>query len=161
MKGSKKIIDLLNKQLTLELTSMDQYLAHSKMYEDWGLAKLHEQLAHEYEEELEHAQKIIERILFLEGTPDTASRAPIKVGSNVKEMLENDLEAEVTVMTSLKDIIAVCEEERDYVTRQILEQLLDDTEMDHIYWLEQHLGLIDRIGIQNYIQSQMKSGSSE
>lgn len=162
MKGSKKIIDLLNKQLTLELTSMDQYLAHSKMYEDWGLAKLHEQLAHEYEEELEHAQKIIERILFLEGTPDTASRAPIKVGSNVKEMLENDLEAEVTVMTSLKDIIEVCEQERDYVTRQILEQLLDDTEMDHIYWLEQHLGLIDRIGIQNYIQSQMKSsGSSE
>jgi len=160
MKGNQKIIDLLNKQLTLELTSMDQYLAHSKMYEDWGLNKLHEQLAHEYEEELEHAQKIIERILFLEGTPDTASRAPIKVGSNVKEMLENDLEAEMTVMTSLRDIIAVCEAERDYVTREILETLLDDTEMDHIYWLEQHLGLIDKIGIQNYIQSQMKGGSS-
>jgi len=160
MKGNQKVIDLLNKQLTLELTSMDQYLAHSKMYEDWGLNKLHEQLAHEYEEELEHAQKIIERILFLEGTPDTASRAPIKVGSNVKEMLENDLEAEMTVMTSLRDIIAVCEAERDYVTREILETLLDDTEMDHIYWLEQHLGLIDKIGIQNYIQSQMKGGSS-
>jgi len=160
MKGNQKIIDLLNKQLTLELTSMDQYLAHSKMYEDWGLNKLHEQLAHEYEEELEHAQKIIERILFLEGTPDTASRAPIKVGANVKEMLENDLEAEMTVMTSLRDIIAVCEAERDYVTREILETLLDDTEMDHIYWLEQHLGLIDKIGIQNYIQSQMKGGSS-
>ncbi|MFC3151638.1 bacterioferritin [Litoribrevibacter euphylliae] len=160
MKGSQKVIDLLNKQLTLELTSMDQYLAHSKMYEDWGLKKLHEKLAHEYEEELEHAQKLIERILFLEGTPDTASREPIKVGSNVKEMLENDLEAEMTVMTSLRQIIAVCEEERDYITREILETLLDDTEMDHIYWLEQHLGLIDRIGIQNYIQSQMKGGSA-
>ncbi|GLQ31739.1 bacterioferritin [Litoribrevibacter albus] len=159
MKGSQKVIDLLNKQLTLELTSMDQYLAHSKMYEDWGLHKLHEKLAHEYEEELEHAQKLIERILFLEGTPDTASREPIKVGSNVKEMLENDLEAEMTVMTSLRQIIAVCEEERDYVSREILEGLLDDTEMDHIYWLEQHLGLIDKIGIQNYIQSQMKGGS--
>jgi bacterioferritin len=160
MKGNQKIIDLLNKQLTLELTSMDQYLAHSKIYEDWGLNKLHEQLAHEYEEELEHAQKLIERILFLEGIPDTASRQPIKVGSNVKEMLENDLEAEMTVMTSLKQIIAVCEEERDYVSRQILETLLDDTEMDHIYWIEQHLGLIDKIGIQNYIQSQMKGGSA-
>jgi bacterioferritin len=160
MKGNQKIIDLLNKQLTLELTSMDQYLAHSKMYEDWGLHKLHEKLAHEYEEELEHSQKLIERILFLEGTPDTASREPIKVGSNVKEMLENDLEAEMTVMNSLRSIIAVCEQERDYITREILETLLDDTEMDHIYWLEQHLGLIDKIGIQNYIQSQMKGGSA-
>ena len=158
MQGVKKVIDLLNQQLTLELTSMDQYLAHSKIYEDWGIERLHHQLAHEYEEELEHSQKIIERILFLEGTPDTASRKPIHVGSNVKEMLENDLAAEKVVAESLRNIIAVCEEERDYVTREMLEKLLDDTETDHIYWLEQHLGLIDRIGLQNYIQSQM-SGS--
>ncbi len=156
MQGVKRIIDLLNQQLTLELTSMDQYLAHSKIYEDWGIHKLHEQLAHEYEEELEHAQKLIERILFLEGTPDTASRKPIHVGSNVKEMLENDLAAERTVAESLRDIIEACEQERDYVTREILGTLLDDTETDHIFWLEQHLGLIDRIGLQNYIQSQMK-----
>ncbi|MGH1370821.1 MAG: bacterioferritin [Cellvibrionaceae bacterium] len=156
MQGVKRIIDLLNQQLTLELTSMDQYLAHSKIYEDWGINKLHEQLAHEYEEELEHSQKLIERILFLEGTPDTASRKPIHVGSNVKEMLENDLAAERTVAESLRDIIEACEQERDYVTRDILGTLLDDTETDHIYWLEQHLGLIDRIGLQNYIQSQMK-----
>jgi bacterioferritin len=156
MQGVKRIIDLLNQQLTLELTSMDQYLAHSKIYEDWGIHKLHEQLAHEYEEELEHSQKLIERILFLEGTPDTASRKPIHVGSNVKEMLENDLAAEHTVAESLRDIIEACEQERDYVTRDILGTLLDDTETDHIYWLEQHLGLIDRIGLQNYIQSQMK-----
>lgn len=156
MQGVKRIIDLLNQQLTLELTSMDQYLAHSKIYEDWGINKLHEQLAHEYEEELEHSQKLIERILFLEGAPDTASRKPIHVGSNVKEMLENDLAAERTVAESLRDIMEACEQERDYVTRDILGTLLDDTETDHIYWLEQHLGLIDRIGLQNYIQSQMK-----
>ena len=160
MKGVNKVIDLLNKQLTLELTSMDQYLAHSKLYEDWGIHKLHQQLAHEYEEELEHAQKLIERILFLEGTADTASRAAINVGSSVKEMLENDLAAEREVAESLRMIIGVCEAEKDYVSREILEKLLDDTETDHIYWLEQHLGLIDRIGLQNYIQSQMGSAAA-
>jgi bacterioferritin len=159
MQGSQKVIDLLNKQLTLELSSMDQYLAHSKLYEDWGINKLHQQLAHEYEEELEHAQKLIERILFLEGKPDTASRAIINVGSNVKEMLENDLAAERDVAESLRMIIGVCESEKDYVSREILEKLLDDTETDHIYWLEQHLGLVDRIGLQNYIQSQMGSAT--
>jgi len=161
MKGNSKVIDLLNKQLTLELTSMDQYLAHSKIYEDWGVNKLHEKLAHEYEEELEHARRLIERILFLEGKPDTASREPIMVGDNVEQMLKNDLAAENTVAASLRGIIEVCEQERDYVSREILESLLDDTEMDHIYWLEQHLGLIDKVGIANYIQSQMGSGAPD
>jgi len=134
---------------------MDQYLAHSKMYEDWGINKLHQKLAHEYEEELGHAQRLIERILFLEGTPDTASREPIMIGDDVEQMLKNDLAAENTVAASLRSIIEVCEQERDYVSREILEALLDDTEMDHIYWIEQHLGLIDKIGLANYIQSQM------
>lgn len=157
MKGNTKIIDLLNKQLTLELTSMDQYLAHSKRYEDWGINKLHDQLTHEHEEELDHAKRLIERILFLEGTPDTASREPLLIGDNVEQMLKNDLTAEYTVAESLRNIIEVCEQERDYVTREILEVLLSDTETDHIYWLEQHLGLIEKIGIFNYIQSQMNS----
>lgn len=155
MKGNKVIIDLLNKQLTLELTAIDQYLAHAKLYEDWGITKLHEQLNHELEEELDHSKALMERILFLEGSPDTASREPIQIGSDVKQMLENDLQAEYTVAASLRSIIAVCEVEKDYVTREILGKLLDDTETDHIYWIEQHLGLIDKIGIQNYIQSQM------
>jgi bacterioferritin len=155
MKGNTKVIDLLNKQLTLELTSMDQYLAHSKMYEDWGIHKLHEKLAHEYEEELGHAQRLIERILFLEGKPDTASREPLMIGDNIEQMLRNDLAAENTVAASLRNIIEVCEQERDYVSREILEALLNDTEMDHIYWLEQHLSLIDKVGLQNYVQSQM------
>lgn len=161
MKGNTKVIDLLNQQLTLELTSMDQYLAHSKMYEDWGINKLHEKLAHEYQEELGHAKRLIERILFLEGKPDTASRASLMIGNDVEQMLQNDLAAERTVAASLRSIIAVCELERDYVSRQILVDLLDDTEMDHIYWLEQHLNLIDKMGLQNYIQSQMGSDGSE
>ncbi|WP_439135480.1 bacterioferritin [Pseudomaricurvus sp.] len=160
MQGSKKVVDLLNQQLTLELTSMDQYLAHSKLYEDWGIHKLHQKLSHEYEEELDHSKHLIERILFLEGTPDTASRKAIHVGDNVKAMLENDLAAELEVAASLRKIIAVCEEEKDYVSREMLGKLLDDTEMDHIYWLEQHLGLIDKIGLQNYIQSQMTADAT-
>jgi bacterioferritin len=155
MKGNTTIIDLLNKQLTLELTSMDQYLAHAQIYDDWGIGKLHEKLTHEHGEELDHAKRLIERILFLEGRPDTASRETIHIGSNVKEMLENDLKAEYTVAESLRNIMGVCEIEKDYVTRDILTELLNDTETDHIYWLEQHLGLIEKIGLPNYIQAQM------
>jgi len=155
MKGNTTIIELLNKQLTLELTSMDQYLAHAQIYDDWGISKLHEKLTHEHGEELDHAKRLIERILFLEGQPDTASREAIHIGSNVKEMLENDLKAEYTVAGSLRNIMGVCEIEKDYVTRDILTELLNDTETDHIYWLEQHLGLIEKIGLPNYIQAQM------
>lgn len=160
MQGSQRIIDLLNKQLTKELTSIDQYLAHSKMYEDWGIEGLHAKLSHEIEEEQQHARDIMERILFLEGKPDTASREALMVGSNVQEMLENDLKAEQDVAESLRSIITACEEEKDYVTRELLEELLNDTEMDHIHWLEQHLGLIKLIGLPNYIQSQMSADES-
>jgi bacterioferritin len=155
MKNNQLVIDNLNKQLTLELTSMDQYLAHSKIYEDWDITKLSEKISHEHEEELDHAKKLSERILFLGGKPDTVSRAKVNIGSNVKEMLEFDLAAEYEVAESLRKIIAICEAEKDYVSRTILDELLVDTEMDHIYWLTQHLGLIEKIGLQNYIQSQM------
>ena len=157
MQGSKKIIELLNRQLTLELSSMDQYLHHAKLYEDWGIEALYHQLEHEHEEELGHAKSIIERINFLEGKADTASRVAIKIGASVEEILSYDLEAECTVAASLREIIGVCEQERDYVTRDMLLQLLEDTETDHIFWLEQALSLIDKIGIQNYIQSKMRT----
>lgn len=155
MKGNTKIIDILNKLLTNEMSAADQYFIHSRMYEDWGLKKLHERISHEQEEELEHASALVERILFLEGTPDVASRDPLKVGKDVPEMLKNDLQVEYEVGQALKDAIAVCEQEKDYQTREILEVLLRDTEEDHTYWLEQQLGLIDKIGLQNYLQSQM------
>lgn len=155
MKGNTKIIDILNKLLTNEMSAADQYFIHSRMYEDWGFKKLHERISHEQEEELEHASALIERILFLEGTPDVASRDPLRVGKDVPEMLTNDLQVEYEVGQALKDAIAICEQEKDYQTREILEVLLRDTEEDHTYWLEQQLSLINKIGIQNYLQSQM------
>ena len=130
MQGNQLIIEQLNKQLTLELTSMDQYLAHAKIYEDWGINKLHEKLLHEYEEELDHAKQLAKRILFLGGHADTVSREKVHIGSNVEEILTNDLDAERTVAESLRRIIAICEQEQDYISRKILEELLNDTETD-------------------------------
>lgn len=153
MKGNKKVIDRLNTLLTAELTAADQYLAHSRMFENWGYRKLHERVAHERLEELEHADKLIRRILFLDGTPDVASRDALNIGADVASMLKNDLAYEYAVVTALRDAMALCETERDYQTRAILGELLKDTEEDHAYWLEQQLRLIDAMGLQNYLQT--------
>ena len=156
MKGNETVIKHLNDLLAGELTAIDQYFIHSRMYEDWGYTKLYERLKHEQEEETEHATRLIQRILFLEGTPDLSKRVPeINVGKSVPKMLKNDLKLEYAVVKHLRDVIAVCEDEQDYETREILEGLLTDTEEDHTYWLEQQLGLIDNIGLKNYLQSQM------
>lgn len=155
MKGDDKIIELLNSLLAGELAARDQYFIHSRMYDDWGLAKLHERLNHEMEEEVEHASRLIERILFLEGTPNMEGNVPLKVGKDVPEMLRNDLETEIHVASALKEAIAACESANDYQTREILEVLLADTEEDHAYWLEKQLGLIEKVGLKNYLQSQM------
>ena len=125
------------------------------MYEDWGLDKLFERIKHESEEELEHATALVQRILFLEGSPDVASREKLNIGTDVPSMLKSDLEVEYDVGNRLKTGIALCESEKDYQTREILEKLLKDTEEDHTYWLEQQLGLIDKTGIENYLQKQM------
>lgn len=154
MKGNTKIIDSLNGLLALELTAMDQYFIHSEMYADWGLGKLFARISHEFEDEKQHAKALIERMLFLEGTPDMVGRIPLRVGSTVPEMLENDLKVEYEVQAKLVKAIKLCEQEGDYVTRSILEKLLDDTEVDHAWWLEKQLGLIKKIGLPNYIQSQ-------
>lgn len=154
MKGSAKVIAELQKLLANELTAIDQYFIHSRMYEDWGYTKLYERLDHETEEEKEHADKIIRRMLFLEATPDLSQRDGLRVGADVTAMLQNDLQLEYDVAAALKQAIAVCEQERDFQTREILEVLLQDTEEDHAYWLEQQLGLIDKLGMQNYLQSQ-------
>ena len=155
MKGNDRVIDAMNGLLAAELAAMDQYFVHAQMYADWGLTKLHERLAHEFEDEKGHATALIDRILFLEGTPDLSTREGLNVGKDVPAMLKNDLALEYAVTGSLKDAIKLCEKERDYHTREILEKLLEDTEMDHAYWLEQQLGLIDKMGLENYIQSQM------
>ena len=155
MKGNKKIIDTLNQLLAGELTSMDQYFTHSRMYEDWGLSKLYERINHEMDDEKQHADLLIKRILFLQGVPAVGNRSPLKIGKDVREMLKNDLELEYSVITALREAITACEQEKDYQTREILETMLADTEEDHTYWLEQQLGLIEKIGIENYLQSQM------
>lgn len=155
MKGSAAVIAELNKLLASELAAMDQYFIHSCMYDDWGFSKLHERIAHEFDDEKEHATLLIERILFLEGRPDMVTRDPINVGTDVPSMLQSDLDIEYGVTVALKEAIRLCESEKDYQTREILEKLLEDTEEDHAYWLEKQLGLIGRVGIQNYLQSQM------
>lgn len=155
MKGNQRVIDALNNLLALELAAMDQYFIHSRMYDDWGLHKLFERIDHEFDDEKGHAAALIERMLFLEGTPDMTKRDGFKVGTDVPSMLESDLRVEYEVAQRLKDTIKLCEDEQDYQSREILEKLLEDTEVDHAYWLEKQLGLIDKIGLPNYLQSQM------
>ncbi|MDO6565857.1 bacterioferritin [Alteromonas sp. 1_MG-2023] len=155
MKGNTTIINGLNELLSYELAAMDQYFIHSQMYSDWGLTKLFERIDHEFDDERGHATKLIERMLFLEGTPDMVTRTGFKVGTDVPEMLESDLRVEYEVDAKLKEVIALCESEKDYVTRDMLVVLLDDTETDHAHWLEQQLGLVKRLGLANYLQSQM------
>ena len=130
MKGSPKVIELLNTLLAGELTAMDQYFIHSRMYEDWGLTRLYNRIAHEMQDETEHADQMIKRILFLEGMPDLTHREPLHVGHTVKEMLQNDLDLEYAVVKNLRDGIALCEAEKDYETRKMLKQQLEDTELD-------------------------------
>lgn len=155
MKGNQQVIAALNELLANELAAMDQYFIHSRMYHDWGLHKLFERIDHEFDDEKGHASKLIERILFLEGTPDLSKRDAIHVGQDVPAMLQNDLNVEYTVAKLLKSTMALCEQQQDYVSRNMLQQLLDDTENDHAHWLEQQLRLIKMLGLENYLQSQM------
>ena len=155
MIGNKEILDRMQNLLNYEISARDQYLAHSRMYQDWGLNKLYAQMQHEMEEEQTHIDAIMNRMLFLGRTPDLTQKEPPTVGSNPREMLQNDLDAEVEVAELLRSTMHLCEKEQDFETRDILQKLLHDTEMDHIYWLEQQLGLIDKMGIQNYLQLQI------
>ncbi|WP_218353757.1 bacterioferritin [Alteromonas lipotrueiana] len=155
MKGNQTIISGLNALLAYELAAMDQYFIHSQMYQDWGLNKLYERIDHEFDDERGHATKLIERMLFLEGKPDMQTRTGLKIGDDVQAMLESDLRVEYEVDAKLREVIALCEQESDYVTRDMLIELLDDTEMDHARWLEQQLNLIKLLGLSNYLQAQM------
>lgn len=159
MKGDKKIIDILNSLLTGELTAVDQYLIHGEMYADMGLTQLAEKSIHESDHERQHARALIQRILFLEGKPDLSKREALKIGKTVPEMLKADLAVEYKVDDDLKKAIAACEKAQDYVSRDMLSVQLEDTEMDHAYFLEKQLKLIELVGLQNYLQSQMASGN--
>ena len=158
MQGDPKIIDILNELLAGELTAVDQYLIHGEMYADMGFVQLAEKSLHESEHERLHARALIQRILFLQGKPNLAKRAALNIGRTVPDMLQADLDVEYKVAGDLKAAMAACERARDYVSRDMLGVQLEDTEMDHAYFLEKQLKLIGLAGLQNYQQSQMKSG---
>ncbi len=160
MKGDKKIIDILNDLLAGELTAVDQYLIHGEMYVDMGFGELAAKALHESEHERQHARALIQRILFLEGKPDLGQRNGLKIGKTVPEMLKSDLNVEYKVVGDLKKAIAACEKSQDYVSRDMLAVQLEDTEMDHAYYLEKQIRLIELVGLQNYQQSRMGSGTA-
>ena len=156
MKGNPAVVEYLKQLLRGELAARDQYFLHSRQYEDMGLMSLYERINHEMQEETEHADALLRRILFLEGEPDM-SPTPFTPGKTLEEMLQRDLEVEYAVRKHLADGIALCETHGDYVSRDILLKQLQDTEEDHAWWLEQQLSLIKRIGIQNYEVSKLKA----
>ena len=155
MKGVPQVVNALNGLLAGELMAADQYLAHGEIYSDFGLVRLAEHTLHESDHEREHARAIIQRILFLEGEPDVASRLPMTIGKSVEEMLKNDLQIEYQVAGHLKKAVAICEANQDFVSRDMLVQQIEDTEMDHAYFLEKQIRLIELVGIENYLQSQL------
>lgn len=161
MKGDKNILEILNRLLAGELAAVDQYLIHGEMYADMGFSRLAEKSLHESDHERRHARALIQRILFLQGKPNMVNRGALKIGTTVPEMLKADLDLEYQVVSELKKAIAACEQARDYVSRDMLAVQLEDTEMDHAYWLEQQIRLIELVGLQNYQQSQMQPGKAE
>ena len=154
MKGHPDVGPFLKCLLGGELAAGDQYFIHSRRYEDLGLHQLHARINHEMEEETQHADALLRRILFLEGDPDMRPEA-FEPGRTVEEMLRKDLALEYAVRDHLAQGIALCERHGDFVSRQVLVTQLSDTEEDHTYWLEKQLRLIEMIGLQNYQQSRM------
>ena len=154
MKGDAKVIDYLNRVLTNELTAINQYFLHARMFRHWGLKKLDEYEYHESVDEMKHADKLINRTLFLEGLPNLQQLNKLYVGEDVPEALKCDLRMEVEAIPLLREAIAYCETCGDYITRELFEDILDGEE-EHVDWLETQIDLIGKVGLQNYLQSQM------
>ena len=154
MKGETKIIEHMNTILGNELVAINQYFLHARMYKDWGMEHLGKKEYDESIDEMKHADHLIERILFLEGLPNVQKLGKLRIGQSAEEMLQCDLDLEMDASAKLREAIAYTEEHRDYVSRELFQDILEDEE-EHIDWLETQLELIGKVGIQNYIQSQM------
>ena len=155
MKGDPKVIEYLNKVLFNELTAINQYWLHYRMLDNWGVARLADYERHESIDEMKHADRLAERIFFLEGLPNFQSLGKLRVGESVEEILKADLEVELEAVPMLKEAIAHCETVRDYNSRELFEEILDSEE-EHVDFLETQFELIQRMGLENYIQLQSK-----
>jgi bacterioferritin len=153
MKGDAKVLEFLNRVLTNELTAINQYFLHARMFRHWGLSKLDEYEYRESVDEMKHADKLINRILFLEGLPNLQQLDKLLIGEGVAEALKCDLRLELQAIPLLREAIAYCESCADYISRELFEDILEGEE-EHVDWLETQLGLIDKMGLQNYLQSQ-------
>lgn len=152
MKGDAKVVAQLNKVLGNELVAINQYFLHARMLEDQGFSRLGK---HEYEEsidEMKHADELVQRILFLEGLPNLQDLGRLRIGETVREILQCDLDLELQAIPDLRDGIVLCEETRDFVSRDLLRRILDSEE-EHVDWLETQLSLMDSMGLENYLQS--------
>ena len=159
MQGDAKVLDFLNRQLKNELTAINRYFLHYRMLEHWGFEAMAKHERNESIDEMKHADKLVERILMLDGLPNLQDLGKLLIGENAVEILHCDLKAEVGAQATLKDAIAHCEKARDYVSRGILQEILDDTE-EHIDHLETQIELVAKVGEANWLQSQMGSGAS-